>query len=250
MGVTGLLCMDGADSMAVEVSVAEFGPLELDDSDSRRPCSSACCSSRSSVRCRLSLSTKLYDIRRLFPSASCANAACLVRACCTDEEVVACDWLLESVFERVRRAGPRAATVRGGDLRMVVLVECLFSASTAADVDAAADTVVARARTLLPALESEVDVVAVAGMRYGSKGMNESDSDARPSLLVSRDALGLVCCLPSLELLLLLLPGDPLPAVDAWKELLLLCTSESGCLRGEKVDMVVGVGYRRGVMSL
>lgn len=88
--------------------------------------------------------------------------------------------------------------------------------------------------------------VAVSGEVNGT-----NDKEARPSRLVSRDALGLVWSEVSAEMegsffLKLVLPGDVdvvdevlhpvLPAAEdefEASELLLFCTSESGCLRGE-----------------
>lgn len=127
--------------------------------------------------------------------------------------------------------------MRGGDL---IVSFCLARGELGATKDVeAAEIVVARALSLPESLVD--DCAGAPGSLYGSNGLNESE--ARPSLLVSSDALGLVYRAESAPMegsffLKLLLPGDPLPAEDV-VELLLLCTSESGCLLGEKCDMRV-----------
>ena len=97
---------------------------------------------------------------------------------------------------------------------------CLASGELGAIKDVeAAEIVVARALSL-----PESFAAGAPGSLYGSNGLNESE--ARPSLLVSSDALGLVCRAESAPIegsffLKLALPGDPLPAEDV-VELLLL----------------------------
>lgn len=107
-----------------------------------------------------------------------------------------------------------------------------------------AEKVVARALSLPEVVSeellAEVEEVLLPLAPGEVNGMK--DRDARPSRLVSREALGLVCSDLSAEMdgcfLLFKLPGDAPPAVDALLllpavELLLFCTRESGCLRGE-----------------
>lgn len=105
-----------------------------------------------------------------------------------------------------------------------------------------AENVVARALSLPEVVSEEVlaeveEVLLEPGEVNGMK-----DREARPSRLVSSEALGLVCSDVSADIdgsfLLFKLAGDAPPAVDALLllpavELLLFCTRESGCLRGE-----------------